>query len=352
MVNLGRPAMGCFSCKDSRVKCDLEKPSCGRYTPPLTASAIHASPVSVSRDIDQNVQIYAVHRMYYDLCFDASVGVFVALPFIAVNTSVSPFMHALQAAALAHSSANLNQYGLLPKLEYCAAVSALKRDIAEPARLQNDAILMSIFLLGLFEACSCTDPSSLKTDFVSPWTNWAQFRTIEPLIQDCVELTGKVRILTSTLCSNLSSANMATLIDEIIQTIANLGHAASLVAQCPRSATHPGYFNGLLSPDNETSVAIAKSLYLTMRLHMTEMLLSLLEDVGAPVENVLKATVVDELCEIIRKVIDGNLKCAQGGPGMAARLLLMSWPMLAVLQSRLPSLETRSWVQSLLDRRR
>uniref|UniRef100_A0A0D2YFN5 Zn(2)-C6 fungal-type domain-containing protein n=1 Tax=Fusarium oxysporum (strain Fo5176) TaxID=660025 RepID=A0A0D2YFN5_FUSOF len=157
--------MGCFSCKDSRVKCDLEKPSCGRYTPPLTASAIHASPVSVSRDIDQNVQIYAVHRMYYDLCFDASVGVFVALPFIAVNTSVSPFMHALQAAALAHSSANLNQYGLLPKLEYCAAVSALKRDIAEPAQLQNDAILMSIFLLGLFEACSCTDPSSLKTDF-------------------------------------------------------------------------------------------------------------------------------------------------------------------------------------------
>ncbi|KAI8417370.1 hypothetical protein FOFC_03683 [Fusarium oxysporum] len=446
--------MGCFSCKDSRVKCDLEKPSCGRCkrlthvcpgypdtwslihrqqneqvsrkvqlrvnrqqrlrqnntdTPPLTASAIHASPVSVSRDIDQNVQIYAVHRMYYDLCFDASVGVFVALPFIAVNTSVSPFMHALQAAALAHSSANLNQYGLLPKLEYCAAVSALKRDIAEPARLQNDAILMSIFLLGLFEVIvqqrserkvetdglKChphatgalaliryrtrqkldssidisvfqfyrhvrlldifllgTDPSSLKTDFVSPWTNWAQFRTIEPLIQDCVELTGKVRILTSTLCSNLSSANMATLIDEIIQTIANLGHAASLVAQCPRSATHPGYFNGLLSPDNETSVAIAKSLYLTMRLHMTEMLLSLLEDVGAPVENVLKATVVDELCEIIRKVIDGNLKCAQGGPGMAARLLLMSWPMLAVLQSRLPSLETRSWVQSLLDRGR
>ncbi|EWG51549.1 hypothetical protein FVEG_10479 [Fusarium verticillioides 7600] len=193
--------MGCFSCKDSRVKCDLEKPSCGRCkrlthvcpgypdtwslihrqqneqvsrkvqlrvnrqqrlrqnntdTPPLTASAIPASPVSVSRDIDQNVQIYAVHRMYYDLCFDASVGVFVALPFIAVNTSLSPFMHVLQAAALAHSSANLNQYGLLPKLEYCAAVSALKRDIAEPARLQNDAILMSIFLLGLFEVSSLT----------------------------------------------------------------------------------------------------------------------------------------------------------------------------------------------------
>ena len=177
--------------------------------------------------------------------------------------------------------------------------------------------LLDIFLLGF-------DPSSLKTDFVSPWTNWAQFRTIEPLIQDCVELTGKVRVLTSTSCSNLSSAYTATLIDEIIQTIANLGHAASLVTQCPRSASNPGHFNGLLSPDNETSVAIAKSLYLTMRLHMTEMLLSLLEDVGAPVENVLRATVVDELCEIIHQVIEGDLKCAQRGPGITARLFLMS----------------------------
>ena len=183
------------------MQCDLEKPSCGRCkrlthicpgypdtwnlihrqqneqiarkvqlrvnrqqrlrhndtdTPPLTALAFHASPASVPREIGQNVQIYAVHRMYYDLCFDASVGVFVALPVIAVNTSVSPFMHALQASALAHSSENLNQYGLLPKLEYCAAVSALKRDIAEPTRLQNDAILVSIFLLGLYEVSSLT----------------------------------------------------------------------------------------------------------------------------------------------------------------------------------------------------
>jgi hypothetical protein len=139
-----------------RVKRHQRQRQNNKDTQPLTVSAIHASPVSVPRDIDQNIQLYAVHRMYYDLCFDGSAGVFVALPFIAVSTSASPFMHALKAAALAHSSTNLNQYGLLPKWEYCAAVSALKRDIAEPARLQNDAILMSIFLLGLFEVSSLT----------------------------------------------------------------------------------------------------------------------------------------------------------------------------------------------------
>ncbi|CEI38401.1 unnamed protein product [Fusarium venenatum] len=430
MVNLGRPAMGCFNCKDSRVKCDLKKPSCGRCkrlthicpgypdtwslihrqqnekvsrkvqlrvnrqqrlrqnntdTPPLSASAIHASPVSVPRYIDQNVQIDAVHRMYYDLCFDASVGVFVALPFIAVKTSVSPFMHALQAAALAHSSANLNQYGLLPKLEYCAAISALKRDIADPARLQNDAILMSIFLLGLFEVIvQQRSERKVETDGLKchPHATGAlaliRYRTQQKLDSSMdISVFQFYRHVRSQTLADVDIfrllpgaatryfpprhrpeltggrlSNVATLFDEIIQTIADLGHVASLVAQCPRSASHPGYFNGLLSPDNETSVAIAKSLYLTMRLHMTEMLLSLLEDVGAPVESVLKATVVDELCEIIRMVIDGNLKCAQGGPGMTARLLLMSWPMLAVLQSHLPSLETKAWVQSLLDRRR
>lgn len=118
-----------------------------------TTPNTRALPVSVPRHIDQPIQTYAVHQLYEDFCFDASVGVFVVLPSIGINTFTSPFSHALKAAALAHSSTSLSQYGLLPKAkrEYCFAVSTLKREITDSVQVQNDSLLVSIFLLGLFE---------------------------------------------------------------------------------------------------------------------------------------------------------------------------------------------------------
>jgi hypothetical protein len=200
--------------------------------------------------------------------------------------------------------------------------------------------LLDIFLTG-------ADSLSLNTDFVSPWTDWDQFHAIEPLVQDCIDLTGRVRTLMPTPSSERPAADTAALVDETIRIIAQLGHTACLTVQCPPYVAHPGYFNGLLRADDVTSVAVAKSLYLTLRLHATDILLSLVGQFEAPLDHVLKTVVVDELCKHIRQVVNGNLKRSQGEPGMAARLFLMSWPMLAVLQSPISSIETKSWIQNM-----
>ena len=202
--------------------------------------------------------------------------------------------------------------------------------------------LMDVFLAG-------ADPGSLNADFAGPWTDWGRFRGIEAVVQKCVDLTGQVRASMSTAGPDLSAAYTATLLDQIIQTIAELGHTATLIVQQPSSVPEPGYFNDLLRPDNEMSVSIAKSLYLTLRLHITEMLLSLVGRVDFSMDHALRSVVADELCEHVRSVVGHNSERCSGQPGMASRMFLMSWPMLAILQSSIVSHETRLWIQSLLE---
>ena len=119
----------------------------------LNAAAIHAPTTSVSRNVDYDVEVYSVCQMYDDFCFNSGVGVLVAIPFMASSMPATPFLPALKAAALAHSSVSLGQHAFLAKAKsaYCAAISTLQRRITEPPLVRSDSVLGSVFLLGLFE---------------------------------------------------------------------------------------------------------------------------------------------------------------------------------------------------------
>ncbi|KAH6974589.1 hypothetical protein BKA56DRAFT_490235 [Ilyonectria sp. MPI-CAGE-AT-0026] len=408
MVNSGRPSMGCLSCKEGRVKCDLQRPSCRRCirlkrscpgypdgwelvhrqqneqasgnvqlriekrqrqrernSGAVTSSALPSAavPQSIPRAVDVSVEEPCVYLLYNDYCFNSSVGVFEALPFFASIRPSAPFLHALNAAALANASNRLNQYGLLVKAKraYCVAVSALQRQIREPESMRNDSLLASVFLLGLFEVntplyfyCSIfvarTDPSSLDADFKNPWADWAGFPEVEPVIQQSVDLIGQLRPSLSSASPQVSTVNAAELIERTINVIGELGRVATLTAVEKGSVPEPRYFNGLLAADTQTSVAIAKSLYLAVRLHLTEMFLSRVGSFAFPVDFALESVVVGQICEQIRNVFElgGNLKHSAGEPGTALRVFFMSWPTLTVLQSSIASEETKSWVRDLL----
>lgn len=121
----------------------------------VTSSALPSAavPTSIPRAVDVSVEEPCVYLLYNDYCFNSSVGVFEALPFLASIRPSAPFLHALNAATLANSSNRLNQYGLLVKAKraYWVAVSGLQRQIREPESMRNDSLLASVFLLGLFE---------------------------------------------------------------------------------------------------------------------------------------------------------------------------------------------------------
>lgn len=196
-----------------------------------------------------------------------------------------------------------------------------------------------------------TDPSSLDADFKNPRADLARFPEVEPVIQQSVDLIGQLRLSVSSASPQVSTVNAAELIKRTVNVIGELGRVATLTALEKGSVPEAGYFNSLLAADTQTSVAIAKSLYLAARLHLTEMFFSRVGSFAFLVDFALESVVVGQICEQIRNVFElgGNFKHSAGEPGTALRVFFMSWPTLAVLQSSIASEETKSWVRDLLQ---
>ncbi|KAH7231941.1 hypothetical protein B0J15DRAFT_574673 [Fusarium solani] len=365
MVNRGKPSLGCFTCKDSRVECDLQKPSrkrCLRLTGrcpgyPSSWELVHRQQNTLAaqqvqarvdkqrrrRDygdlndvsppqppIGSPVTLCSVFKLYDDYFLNSGMGIFEALPVLGSGKHALCFSHALNAAALASGAGQLHQSGVLVRARqaYGDAILTLRRSMQDLTVGGDDSILASLFVLGFFEVLvqqlpraqvqgtgvEChphakgalamlrsrvqrgldtqldqnlfifcrhvqimdifskkADPASLKTEFEDPWIAWPRFCPVDPIVQTSVDLLAEVE---STMGLNRSKTHIINVADQVRRVLGSLDLVVSQVwPDTSRHSSSPAYFNGLLRNHSATSAAIAKSLYLTVRLHLVDALL-------------------------------------------------------------------------------
>lgn len=193
---------------------------------------------------------------------------------------------------------------------------------------------------------------------------WAKGGMVEPLLVRAIDYKHMVQHVLSSADMERASVGHVTEIFQIgIDIIRDLEAAANYRILSPGPRNKPGpdgavdedlnSFNHLLGRKSDASDAIAKGLYLTIRLHLIEYILSLSIALGEPTREELKTlvnlphglTAMEQVCEQIRIVFgfDGrDSACTVQGVGFNA--WCMFWPMIAVLKSAFADKDTKMWI--------
>ncbi|KAL2671498.1 hypothetical protein Neosp_014088 [[Neocosmospora] mangrovei] len=350
MVNRGKPSLGCFTCKDSRVKVQARVDKQRRRRDLNNVS--HPQP-----PIGSPFTVCNVFKLYDDYFLNSGMGIFEALPVLGSGKHAPCFSHALNAAALASGAGQLHQSGALIRARqaYGDAILMLRRSMQDLTVGGDDSVLATLFVLGFFEA----DPASLRAEFEGPWIAWPGFYPIDPIVQTSVDLLAEIE---STVGSNRPKAHIINVANQVRCVLGSLDLVVSRVSP---DTSSPASFNGLLRNDSTTSAAIAKSLYLTVRLHLVD---ALLRSFGAQIHvteadddllsQVPEWLVVEQeaglrtLWEEITAtlVLSGQATEAKNVPGTASRMFCLSWPMAAISQSTMASEQWKGRVWELIDK--
>ncbi|KAI8713781.1 Zn(2)-C6 fungal-type domain-containing protein [Fusarium sp. LHS14.1] len=450
MVNRGKPSLGCFTCKDSRVKCDLQKPSCKRclrltgrcsgypsswelvhrQQNDLVAQQVQARVDKQGRRRDLNdvsppqpplgspFTVCSVFKLYDDYFLNSGMGIFEALPVLGSGKHAPCFSHALNAAALASGAGQLHQSGALIRARqaYGDAILMLRRSMQDLTVRGDDSVLATLFVLGFFEVLvqqlphaevqgigvQChphgkgalamllsrvqrgldtqldrnlfifcrhiqimdifskkADPASLRTEFEGPWMAWPGFYPVDPIVQASVDLLAEIE---NTMGLNRSKTHIMNVADQVRRV---LGILDLIVSQVSPDSSSPAYFNGLLRNDSATSAAIAKSLYLTVRLHLVDALLRsfdaqihIAEANDDLLSQIPEWLVIEQeaglrtLWEEVTAALAPSRQAteAKNAPGTASRMFCLSWPMAAISQSTMASEQWKGRVWELIDK--
>ncbi|KAI8654540.1 hypothetical protein NCS57_01200300 [Fusarium keratoplasticum] len=208
------------------------------------------------------------------------------------------------------------------------------------------------------------DPASLKTEFEDPWIAWPRFCPVDSIVQTSVDLLAEVE---STMGVNHSKTHIINVADQVRRVLGSLDLVVSQVSPATsRHSSPPTYFNGLLRNRSATSAAIAKSLYLTVRLHLVDALLRSFDaqvhvaeaddDLPSPIPEWL---VIEQEAGLRTLWEEVTAALAPGGqapgakenaPGAASRMFCLSWPMAAISQSTMTSEQWKRRVWELIEK--
>ncbi|KAM6516585.1 hypothetical protein FALCPG4_014766 [Fusarium falciforme] len=208
------------------------------------------------------------------------------------------------------------------------------------------------------------DPASLKTEFEGPWIAWPRFCPVDPIVQTSVDLLAEVE---STMGLNHSKTHIINVADQVRRVLGSLDLVVSQVSpDTSRHSSPPTYFNRLLRNHSATSAAIAKSLYLTVRLHLVDALLRSFDaqvhvtetddDLPSPIPEWL---VIEQEAGLRTLWEEVTAALAPGGqapglkenaPGAASRMFCLSWPMAAISQSTMTSEQWKRRVWELIEK--
>lgn len=161
------------------------------------------------------------------------------------------------------------------------------------------------------------------------------------------------------LISHPSSSSGPT-VDEILgpglDLIHDLAEAALSLNSTGNLASKKTAFNDLINITSHPNIVIASCLYLTVKLQLTELMLSMIitaeehSEAGDELRSLTEhgSENVRQICEKISAIfVDGHpgVEQYQGWP---FRAWCMLWPMAAIMNSCLAGEETRGWVKSKL----
>ncbi|KAK1999383.1 hypothetical protein LX36DRAFT_574392 [Colletotrichum falcatum] len=322
------------------------------------------------------------------------------------------FEEALRATALASSAVQTRQAGLmaLARRYYGSAVAKINSALQNPVTAQDDSLVIALLTLTMYEALlpestptkvksHCKGSmvllryradqgvaSSLDSDMVTFLAHigiietfigldgrstilpalknafWTGHGVLEPLLARAIEFKETVDSVM------LSIKSRQAPITEILRTgldiIRELEAAANYRTTWPgpRKVAQQGgaaaeeelnNFNNLMSRSSYASEAVVKGMYLTVRLHVIERILSLSIAHGEPTCEELSMltslphglTAIEQICEQVRVVFgfDGR-EPASRNQGIGFNAWCMFWSMISVLKSGFTDRDTKLWV--------
>ncbi|KAH8663865.1 hypothetical protein BGZ61DRAFT_431832 [Ilyonectria robusta] len=452
MVNTGRPSRACFNCKERKVKCDQQMPSCGRcmrllghcpgypdrWLLTLRRQDAHAAQLvntrversrsrraeqaglidmPVVRTLDFSAETMSVHKFFADYTAQSGVAFLELLADKYTLPSMPCLSAALEATAMASSSRQLRQSGLMTRTRqaYSKAISGIRHAMQDESLIKEDSVLLSLFVLGLFQTVAAefapqqnptTEPGChphargalalfqyrakhqlvnsldrgllalfweirLMDFFTTPreipplWFELDLFidsledgPNLDPLIRRAVDF----KVLFLSLDLGLSVPEIGRIhgiqFPELIRS--GLSLAQSLDEEARRIVYVDGVgvpsvaFNGFIAISCATNAAIARCLYLTVRLHVLEILSEAADALhfhSSP-SRPHAAVCTEQLLREITSALNAAPSRTEGQvskePGIGFRAYSLYWPMTAVLRSKLANEATRAWVREKL----
>ncbi|KAE8364262.1 hypothetical protein BDV27DRAFT_157992 [Aspergillus caelatus] len=199
MVNAGRRSKCCFTCRQRRVKCDLQRPHCRRCTDGGRTCPGYPEPWDVllrmqnafaKRKVQTRVEkvmsarrseqqerrvvssipcgvhlpaeLYSWSHFYRDYAIDSGFTFLNMLPGFYNNSSSPCCQEALHAVTLASLARQRQQSELMVRARwhYGKAITALNLALNDPVMTADDSVLITLLTLSLFETIV---PDSLET---------------------------------------------------------------------------------------------------------------------------------------------------------------------------------------------
>ncbi|KAK1675366.1 hypothetical protein BDP55DRAFT_704186 [Colletotrichum godetiae] len=385
---------GTFGSRSSILEVDEE----GTSPDSVEEEEIRRRPAAVPRVFHVDSELVSLNHFYSNYASGGEVALFNLFPGIKSSDASSPMCQAgLMAQARQH---------------YGKAISKIGGALKDNSTAQDDSVVVALLTLGLFEAIAPdTSPRKITSHcrgslallryraeqgvatsldkgllaFVvhlgmleifigqegrSPvlvglkQAAWAKGGMVEPLLVRAIDYKNMVQhVLSSPDIGRASVGHVTDVFQTGIDIIRDLEAAANYRILSPGPRNKPGpdgavdedlnSFNHLLGRKSDASDAIAKGLYLTIRLHLIEYILSLSIALGEPTREELKTlvnlphglTAMEQVCEQIRIIFgfDGrDSACTIQGVGFNA--WCMFWPMIAVLKSAFADKDTKMWI--------
>ncbi|GKT65548.1 C6 zinc finger domain-containing protein [Colletotrichum tofieldiae] len=191
--------------------------------------------------------------------------------------------------------------------------------------------------------------------------SWARQGVMEPLLVRAVDFKETIHSVKSS--TNIREASITEMLQTGLGIIRDLEAAANYRIMSPGPRKTPGKdgtededlnnFNNLLGRNSAAGEAIVRALYLTVRLHVIEYILSLSIALGELTRKELSIlaslphglTALEQVCEQIRVVFgfDGREPACKDH-GIGFNVWCMFWPMIAVLKSGFTDRDTKLWV--------
>ncbi|KAF2193113.1 hypothetical protein K469DRAFT_693169 [Zopfia rhizophila CBS 207.26] len=218
MVFTGKPSRGCITCKKRRIKCDETRPICQRCAKrkvecawkdewasmvrhqeewaqgkvakrvervaekrrerdrQLTSSSTTSSNVMASnllaitllKQCQIGPEVFAINRFYNGYVFTSGTCPFLYRVAPLYQSQIPNSLHnAVPAVALASSAKQLGRHDLMAEAHrhYGRALRNLAKSLSNPELAKNDATLLTVFFLGLYEFIT----TDRLPGFTSPW---------------------------------------------------------------------------------------------------------------------------------------------------------------------------------------
>ncbi|CAG9955585.1 unnamed protein product, partial [Clonostachys rosea f. rosea IK726] len=447
MVNTGKPSSGCLTCRKRKVKCDMQRPACRRclllkreclgYSDPWTVvlrqvNDLVAEQVQVRVRKRLQARRFAAGRpqlpkpvhlsleyesllLFHESYVSASgISFFRTLPVICSKTPGGPLQSALEAAALASAARRFCQSNMmaLARRNYGRAINSLNNALCDPVTAKDDTVLVSLFVLGLFETIAAEHSPIWSTNtesnchphsrgglvlleyradnvihtavdvsthtffsyialmeyFLSPPGSaplWSRLLTakaastvgpvLEPLLWRAVQFKSTMDCAPSiSLHTEDALSRICDIIKSGLAVADELKKSADAVGSKPVSSVPTLAFNYLISVANEKDAAVAKALYLTVKLHLVESVWDFLlaypqmtSVLDTRLDTISDTSSWQETYDAVSMVLrEENTPTVSSCLGY--RAFCMMWPLSALMQSRLAASDSQDRIKGIL----